>query len=84
MFAALARAAGIPTKVCYGLVYINGRFFYHAWCKVYVGEWISIDPTLGQDFADATHIEIISGGLDKQIEIVRLLGKLKIKILEHR
>ncbi len=84
LFAALARAAGIPTKVCYGLVYINGRFFYHAWCKVYVGEWISIDPTLGQDFADATHIEIISGGLDKQIEIVRLLGKLKIKILEHR
>ncbi len=84
LYAALARAKGIPTKVCYGLVYIEGRFYYHAWCKVFVGEWISIDPTLGEDFADATHIALLSGGLDKQLELVRLLGKLKIKILEHR
>jgi len=84
LYTALARAKGIPTKVCYGLVYIDGRFYYHAWCKVFIGEWISIDPTLGQDFVDATHIELLSGGLDKQLELVRLLGKLKIKILEHR
>ncbi len=82
LFAALSRAIGIPAKVCYGIVHVDGRFYYHAWCKVYIGEWISMDPTLGEDFADATHVEFLSGGLDKQLDLVRLLGKLNVKILE--
>jgi hypothetical protein len=35
LFAALVRAAGIPAKVCIGLVYTRGRFYYHAWNEVF-------------------------------------------------
>jgi transglutaminase-like putative cysteine protease len=81
LFAGLARAAGLPTKVVAGLVYARGNFYYHAWPEVYVGQWIAIDPTLNQFPADATHIRLIEGGLERQTEIVRLIGKLSLEIL---
>ncbi|MBS4015559.1 MAG: transglutaminase domain-containing protein, partial [Candidatus Latescibacteria bacterium] len=34
LFTALCRAAGIPTQICVGLVYVDNRFYYHAWNKV--------------------------------------------------
>ncbi|MBU1712209.1 MAG: transglutaminase-like domain-containing protein, partial [Proteobacteria bacterium] len=37
LMAALARAAGIPAKIEAGLVYLNGRFYYHAWNLLYLG-----------------------------------------------
>lgn len=83
LFSALSRAAGIPTKISVGLVYYNGRFYYHAWPKVFVGRWINMDPTFGQAIADATHIELAEGDLDKQIEIVKLIGNLKLKVIEY-
>ena len=41
LFTALARVAGIPTKVVNGLVYSEdyGGFLYHAWPEVFVGQW---------------------------------------------
>jgi hypothetical protein len=35
LLAALARASGIPARVEAGLVYLNGRFYYHAWNLLY-------------------------------------------------
>lgn len=84
LFAALARAAGLPAQVHVGLVYHQGAFYYHAWNGVYVGEWIGLDATFGQFPADATHLRIVSGGLDRQIDIVRLMGKVKINVLESQ
>jgi hypothetical protein len=43
LMAALARAAGYPAQVEAGLVYQDGRFFYHAWNRIYIGRWI-VDP----------------------------------------
>ena len=31
-----------------GLVHIRGSFYYHAWPEVWLGEWVAVDPTLGQ------------------------------------
>ncbi len=84
LFTALTRALGIPTKMVAGLVYFEGRFFYHAWPKVYVGTWIDVDPTIGQEIADATHIPLVEGGLLEQIEIAKTVGKLQVEILEYR
>lgn len=84
LFAALARAAGIPATIHVGLVYLDGAFYYHAWNGAYVGEWISLDATFGQFPADATHLRIVSGGLDRQVDIVRFMGNLKIDVLESR
>jgi hypothetical protein len=82
LFAALARAAGIPTKTVSGTIYLDGRFYYHAWNEVYVGEWIAVDPTFGQVPADATHIKFVSGDLTKGSVIINAVGKINLKILE--
>ena len=84
LFAALARAAGLPAEIRVGLVYANGAFYYHAWNGVYIGQWVSVDATFGQFPADATHLRIVSGGLDRQVDLVRLMGKLSIQLLEYK
>ena len=84
LFTALARAAGIPAKMDSGVVMVGGRFYYHAWPEIWAGRWIAIDPTFGQFPADATHIRLEEGGLDKQVRIIKLMGKMKIDILEYK
>ncbi|MBA7573534.1 hypothetical protein ES708_15332 [subsurface metagenome] len=81
LFVALARACGIPAEMCAGLVYLNDGFYYHAWPKVFVGRWVHLDPTLGQDIADATHFELVSGGLSSQAKIALVIGNINIGIL---
>lgn len=84
LFAALARAAGIPTKVCAGILYQEGRFYYHAWNEVFLGQWFSLDSLLGQFPADATHIKFVEGELESQAKLVSLMGNLKVEILAYR
>jgi hypothetical protein len=83
LFAALARAAGIPTRIASGLLYADDRFFYHAWNEVYLGRWITVDTTLDQVPADATHVRLILGGPERQVELVRVIGKLGIRVLDY-
>jgi transglutaminase-like putative cysteine protease len=86
LYVALARAAGVPARVAVGLVHLLGAFYYHAWAEVYLEEspgrglWLPADPTLNQFPADATHIRFARGGLDKQVLILGLLGKLQLSI----
>lgn len=84
LYCALARAAGIPCRIAAGVVESEGAFYYHAWDLVYVGRWAAVDPTFGQDIADATHIKLIEGGLDKQVDLVSVMGRLRIEVLEVR
>ena len=81
LFVALARAAGIPAKVMVGLAYNEGAFYYHAWPAVYLGAWVEMDPTWGQATVDATHIRVTEGELDRQVDIIKLVGRLRIEIL---
>lgn len=83
---ALMRAEGIPARPLAGVMYWpQGKgFAYHAWVEAYVGEWIQMDPTWNETFADATHIALASGGLEEQI--IAILGafrNLRIKILSY-
>ena len=64
LFTALARSAGIPTRMIAGAVYVDGAFLYHAWCEIWLGRWVSIDPALHQFPVDATHIKFVVGGPD--------------------
>jgi hypothetical protein len=84
LFVGLCRSVGIPSKLCAGIVYNQGSFYYHAWSDVFVGRWISVDPTMNQLPADATHIRFVEGGLDKQLEIIKLIGMLRLEVLEFR
>lgn len=81
LFNALARAAGIPAKTIVGVVYMRGAFYYHAWSEVWLGDWVSIDPVFNQFPADVTHVKFLEGDIDRQIDILRLIGNLKIEVL---
>ena len=82
LYVAMARALGLPARTAVGLVYLDGSFFYHAWPEVWLGEWVAVDPTFGQYPADASHIRFVVGGLAQQVEIIRLIGRLEIEVLE--
>ena len=88
LFVALARAQGIPARINVGLVYVRGAFYYHAWPEVYLDEgngrglWLPVDPTFNQFPADATHVRLARGGLDKQTAILPLIGRVRIDVLE--
>ncbi|HET9830966.1 MAG TPA: transglutaminase-like domain-containing protein, partial [Vicinamibacterales bacterium] len=88
LFVAMARAVGIPARIAVGLVFVRGAFYYHAWPEVYIdsgnhrGLWLPVDPTLNEFPADATHIRLARGGLDKQTVILPLIGRLKMEVLD--
>ena len=82
LLAALARAAGIPARLEAGLVFLNGRFYYHAWNLLYLGRWITADATLGQMPADATHLRFSSGSRNLPLDLLGIIGKVKITVIE--
>ena len=84
LFAALARAAGVPTRIAVGLVWSEelGSFYYHAWPEVYVGRWIWMDPTFGEPIADATHIKLVTGNIQRWTELLPYLGQVRMEVLE--
>jgi transglutaminase-like putative cysteine protease len=81
LFVALARSAGLPARTVAGLIYLNGRFYYHAWAEVYLSDWIAVDPIFDQFPADAAHLPIAVGGLARQVELIPLIGRLKLEVL---
>ncbi|MGK7344469.1 MAG: transglutaminase-like domain-containing protein [Candidatus Nitrospinota bacterium M3_3B_026] len=85
LFIALARSIGIPARAASGVVYSkeNEGFLYHAWPEVFVGEWVAMDPTLGQEVAGVTHIKLAEGGLESQVKLVRFLGRISISIKSY-
>lgn len=83
LYVALARSVGIPARTAAGLVYSNGSFYYHAWPEVYLNGWVAVDPTFGQFPADAAHLRFTIGGLARQVELVRLIGRLQLEVLPN-
>jgi transglutaminase-like putative cysteine protease len=81
LYVALARALGLPARTAVGLVHLRGNFYYHAWPEVWLGEWVAVDPTLGQYPADASHLRFLVGGLARQVELIRLIGRLQLEVL---
>ena len=98
LYVAMARAVGIPARIAVGLVYIHGAFYYHAWPEVYLDEglraqgsglraegfglWLPVDPTLNEFPANATHLRLARGGLDKQTVILPMMGRLTMEVLD--
>ena len=65
----------------------SGAYYYHAWPEVRLGgptDWVPVDPTFGQTPADATHLKLAEGDLDRQVEIMGFLGKLALEVVEAR
>ncbi|HLZ44940.1 MAG TPA: transglutaminase-like domain-containing protein [Gemmatimonadales bacterium] len=81
LFVALARSTGLPARTVAGLIYLDGRFYYHAWAEVFLGSWVAVDPTFDQFPADASRLRIATGGLARQAELLPLIGRLKLEVL---
>ena len=88
LFISLARAAGIPARICSGITFAKDAFYYHFWPEVYVGKWVQMDPTFGQTIADANHIQLGGSTVesDNLMEfaegVFRTLNQLEIAIVE--
>lgn len=98
LLAALARAAGIPSRGVSGIVQVPEgplgaeglkAFGYHMWTQVYIdGKWVDIDAALRQTDCDPTHIALAlmplgdDGMMDSIMSIFPLLGRLEIEITE--
>jgi transglutaminase-like putative cysteine protease len=82
LFTALARAIGIPTKMQLGVVYQEGKFFYHAWNASLIGtKWVEIDPTFGLHTADAARIAMASGDMSSALQLTGMIGQIQIEII---
>lgn len=85
LFTALARALGIPTKIYVGLVNLSGdAYWYHAWCAVWLGRWVPVDPTFNQCPANLYHLKLKEGEISEQAKVLNVVGKLKIDVLEYK
>ena len=88
LYTALARSVGIPTRVAAGIVYsesiyADGAFYYHAWPEVWLGDgWVPVDPTFGQFPADATHLKLVEGDLDQQMDLMAVIGRLSLSVVD--
>jgi len=82
--AALLRAAGIPAQIEAGLVYLNGRFYYHAWNLAYIGQWVTADAVFNQIPADVTHIRLVRGEGGEQLDLLGVMGKIKLEVLSAK
>jgi hypothetical protein len=88
LYVALARSLGIPARINVGVAYVRGAFYYHAWPEVYIDEgnrrglWLPVDPTFNQFPADATHLRMARGGLDRQAAILPMIGKVKMFVTD--
>jgi len=83
LFAALARALGLPTRVVNGLVYSaeHGGFLYHTWNEVWLegAGWRPVDATFGQPLADATHVALAVGESPAEIApLAAMVGRARV------
>ncbi len=83
LFAALARASKLPSRIAAGVMLHEGRFYYHAWNEVCTpAGWLSVDTSRNQLPADLSHIRFVIGETSEQLRIGSLLGNLEITVLD--
>jgi hypothetical protein len=85
LFTSLSRAAGIPTKVCAGLVGYQGKFYYHAWAMSFIGGsvgWLPVDATMPTMFVDASHIALGSGDPTVMFALADVIGNMRVETLK--
>jgi hypothetical protein len=62
-------------------VYLHGRFYYHAWNLLFLGRWITVDAPSASP-ADVTHLRLVTGSMQQQLDLAGLISKITIEILD--
>ncbi len=81
LLAALARAAEIPARVEVGLVYLEGRFYYHAWNSLFLGEWVTADALMNQMPTDVTHVRLVRGVGTAPVALLGVVDRIHLAIM---
>jgi transglutaminase-like putative cysteine protease len=93
LLCALLRARGIAARTAVGLVYVEGSqaFGYHMWTEAWiVDRWMPLDATVGRGGISAAYLKVSDTNfqgvdpLTTLLPVTKLLGRLKIGILEAR
>lgn len=92
LLAALARAVGIPARTAIGLVYQDGKFYYHMWNELYVEDrWIAFDATLADGGVGGAHIQLAHSHLHGAnafsafLPVLNVLGQgLRIELIDQQ
>ncbi len=95
LLAALLRAAAIPSRVVFGLIYVEAFagqrqiFGYHMWTQAYLdGRFVDLDATLARPF-DAAHLSLGASSLEEQQSALaamnnamQALSKASLRVVE--
>lgn len=88
LLAAILRAAGIPARVVFGVIFMPSQngYFYHAWVNTYNGnEWIFADPAFGVFPANFDRVPLlIDDSGEKMLALSRVIGRLKIEYVKSK
>jgi transglutaminase-like putative cysteine protease len=91
--AAMCRAAEVPSRTAVGLIYVDDPrrgpvLGFHMWLEVWIkGQWIALDPTLGQGSVGAGHIKIADHSWydtttqTPLLPVARVLGKVSVEVV---
>lgn len=84
LLVALARASGLPARIVTGYVYAEDEgeplLVWSAWAEVFVGEWMEVDPFLGEVPASPLHLPVGREGVGDSG--YGLLGRLGVRAFE--
>ena len=61
---------------------MKGRFYYHAWNLLFLGRWVTADAVFGQLPADVTHLRLVTGSMQQQLDLAAVIGNITIDILD--
>jgi len=84
LFASLARAAGIPTKVALGERNMGKRWMGHMWNEVWLGQWMTVDPSAGIFVTGPSLIKFVDSPTVMGTQSIRnkLVDNLSVEILD--
>ncbi len=90
VLASLERAAGIPSRIVYGLVYEEGMWGGHAWTEAYIdGSWMPFDAAMyAPGTADAARIAIATSSFSDGGGILngaglQIFGNVGVRVLGY-
>jgi hypothetical protein len=86
LFASLARAAGIPTRIVLGDRLIPGQWGGHMWNEVYVGRWIPVDAGANEVGKSFVLLKFVDHDSLQGVVPLRLAlpASLEVRIIDHR
>jgi transglutaminase-like putative cysteine protease len=86
LFASLARAAGIPTRIALGEAIQGDQWLGHMWNEVWLGSWTAVDPSAGTFITGPSHLKFVDSATVMGTQPVRwkLVDNLSIEILDFK